>query len=216
MFNRSKNTLLLVTLTLAISMSLFIGCGDREAKNPSSEEFLKKDALAALKSTYAEDYTRITIIRGALNKFIVNTQKPQFLGIATGAMESAVFPEDYELKRLSQLENITAEMRKEIIRQPMLMITVKKREVFNHIYQSVFKPLSEQTDKGQQAGPQETAVLTELINLLDDLTQNYSVLADQNVDFHSSEAQQAFYSVQQTFREMQKLQLFKQANPKKS
>lgn len=206
----------LMMIFFLLSMPLFSGCGGSDAESKDFGELLEKDGIAALKGAYAEEYARLTIIRGALNKFIVNPQNTHYLGIATGALEAAVFPEEYELKRFNQLENLSADMRKEIISQPLLSITLKKREVLNHIYRSVFKPLLVQLDDGKPVGSRETGVLNELVILLDSLTRDYSVLADKSISFQSAEARQAFYSVQNNLREMQKLQLVEQKFKQKS
>ncbi len=208
---RIKNAVLFFVSMLLIIMPLITGCGSGGAGKQNYEDSLKNDAVAGLKGTYAEDFSQLTIIRGALYKFIVNPQNPQHLGTAIGALEASVFPEEYELKRFDRLDNMTAEMRKEIISQPLLAITLKKRETLNHIYNAVLRPLSTNIEKGKQVTPQETIVLNNLISLLDVLVQNYSVLSNTGVDFSGGEAQGAFISIQNTFREMQNLNLLKQA-----
>lgn len=209
MYFRYRSFLFFLALILLIIVPQISGCGSREQGNQNYQESLKNDAVAGLKNAYAEDFTRITIIRGALYKFAVNPQNPQLLGTTIGAVEATVFPEEYELKRFEQLDNISAEMRKSIISQPMLGITLKKRETLNHIYNAVLKPLSANFEKRKQITPQETAVINNLINLLDNLAENYTVLSNKTVDLNSSEAQRSFITIQDTFRELQKLELVK-------
>ncbi len=212
MHMRTKAITAFLAVMLITILPLSAGCSDRDTEKLNFAEALKKDAINSLKSAYAEDFTRISIIRGSLYKFVVNPRNPQNLGVAIGAIEATVFPEEYELQRFNQLENISAQMRKDIISQPMLSITLKKREVLNHIYNSVLKPLSLKIENGKNVTPQETEVLSNLINLLDTLAQNYSVLANKDVDFNGSEAQRSFLSIQNSLREMQNLELVKQAN----
>lgn len=212
MYQKKKSVLLgLIVLPIFI-ISMISGCNDDGQGKTGYQEMLKNDALTGLKSAYAEDFTRLTIIRGALYKYVVNPQNPQLLGTAIGAVEATVFPEQYELKRFSQMENISAGLRKEIISQPMLNITTKKRETLNHIYSAVLKPLSLNIENKKQVSSKETAVLNNLITLLDTLAENYSVLANKDVSFDSNEAYRAFIAVQDTFREMQELELVKQSN----
>lgn len=204
-----KNTVLKLTLLAIIIMSI-AGCGNSGSAEQSSLTFLKNDAFTGLKSTYARDYSQFTIIRGALYKFIIDPQNPQHLGVAIGAAESAIFPDEYELNRFDRLENMTAEMRKEIISQPMLAITLKKREVLNHIYSAILKPLAANIENSKQATSQETVVINNLITLLDNLAEDYSVLSKTDSDFYTADAQNAFISIQDTFRQLQNLELDKE------
>lgn len=193
---------------------LISGCGTSDSEKLNYGEMLKNDAKTGLKGKYAEDYTRFTIIRGALYKFSVNPQNKVLLGTVMGATEAAMFPEDYELKRFDRLENLSATMRKEVISQPLLGITLKKREVLNHIYIAVLKPLELNAEKNKQVNTQDATAINNLINLLDTLTENYAILADNSVDLNSGQAQQAFLNIQSVYSEMQKMDLFKTANPK--
>lgn len=199
--------LFFLSIALLILIPQVMGCSSNNSQDYDYEQLLLEDATLNLKSTYAGDFTRITIIRGALYKFLINPDNPQQLGTTIGAVEATVFPEQYELSRFDRLENLPATMRKQIISQPMLGITLKKREALNHIYNAVLKPLSTHIDKGGPIGPQERAVIDSLIILLDTLSENYSYLSDKDTDFNSSEAQRIFISMQHSFRELQKLEL---------
>ncbi len=195
---------------ILIIVPLFSGCSKPESEKQNFEEALKNDAIAGLKGAYAEDFTRISIIKGALYKFVINSSNPQNLGVTIGAVEATVFPEEYELRRFIQLDNISAQMRKEIVSQPMLSITMKKREVLNHIYNAVLKPISFNIESGKALTPQQISVLNNLINMLDNLAQNYAVISNKDVHLNSKEAQRSFLQIQNTFREMQNLELVKQ------
>ncbi len=198
-----------ISLVFVLLIILVSGCSPGDKPVAEDNEFLRNDARKSLQSAYAEDYTRITIIRGALNKYAVNPDNPKHLGTVIGALEAAVFPEEYELKRFTQLENISAEMRKEIISQPMLDITVQTRLVLNHIYSAVLKPLADSVDKGGQVTTGELQVINEVAQQLENLAQNYSVLSSEGIDFNSSEAQRSFISIQNSLNELQKLELVK-------
>lgn len=199
----------LLLTALIVMIPVIGGCGTSDSAKLDYAEMLKNDARAGLKGKYAEDYTRLTIIRGALYKYSVNPQNSGLLGTVMGAMEATMFPEDYELKRFDQMANLSATMRKEIISQPMLAITLKKRDVLNHIYNAVLKPLVSEAENNKQVNPQDVAAVNNLINLLDILAENYAVLANNSVDFNSVQAQQAFLNIQSAFGEMQKLELIK-------
>lgn len=205
----------LCILFISIIFMLFLvsGCSSSDPEKLNYSEMLKNDAKVGLKSKYAEDYTRFTIIRGALYKYSVNPQNIEHLGTVMGATEATMFPEDYELKRFDRLENLSAAMRKEVINQPMLAITLKKRDVLNHIYSAVLKPLEADAKISKQITPQGTTAINNLLNLLDILAENYAILADNSVDLTSGEAQQAFLNIQAVYSEMQKMELFK--DPKK-
>ncbi|MBU7005369.1 hypothetical protein [Phosphitispora fastidiosa] len=206
---KKKSRVIAILFVFALLIILLPGCGTGDKPAADSSGFLKNDARKSLQSAYAEDYTRISIIRGALNKYIVNPDNPKYLGTVMGALEAAVFPEEYELKRFTQLENISAEMRKEIISQPMLDITVQTRIVLNHIYSAVIKPLSDSLDKGNPITTEELQIINAAAQQLDSLAQGYSVLSNDGVDFNSSEAQRSFISLQNSLNELQKLELVK-------
>lgn len=206
--------LYLLLITLILIIPVIGGCGSSDSEKINYSEMLKNDARAGLKGKYAEDYTRLTIIRGALYKYSVNPKNPELLGTVMGATEATMFPEDYELKRFDQMTNLSASIRKELISQPMLAITLKKRDVLNHIYNTVLKPLVAEAGNFKQVNAQDAAAVNNLINLLDSLAENYAVLADNSVDFNSGQAQQAFLNIQSVFGEMQKLELIKSPNQK--
>jgi hypothetical protein len=196
----------MITLFL---IPLISGCNNsKHIETPDT--YLKNDAAAGLKGAYAEQFTRLTIIRGALNKYLVSPGNQQHLGTVIGAVEATVFPEEYELKRFEHLENLPAETRKEIISQPMLNITLKTREVLNHIYTAVLKPLASRVEQGKTPETRESAVLNNLTGYLDNLAQDYHLLSNEETDLNSIEAQHAFISIQNTLRELQKLDLIKQ------
>jgi len=206
--SKNRNKTMIMTLVLAVfTLILISGCGMSDDPREETGEFLKNDALISLKSAYGEEYTRLTIIRGALNKYIVNPANAKHLGTVMGAVEATVFPEEYELKRFTQLENLPAEMRKDIISQPMLDITYRTRGVLNHIYTAVLKPLSEHIDRGGQINTAQLQVITNLMNLLETLARDYSLLANTENDFNSTEMNRAFISIQNNLNEMQKLEL---------
>ncbi|WP_418790006.1 hypothetical protein [Phosphitispora sp. TUW77] len=210
MFNKSNKKVFAILFVVALLIFLLPGCSREDKTVVNAGEFLRNDARKSLQSAYVEEYTRITIIRGALNKYIVNPDNPKYLGVVIGALEATVFPEDYELKRFTQLENISAEMRKEIISQPLLDITIKTRTVLNHIYSAVFKPLSESIDQGgYTATAEELQVITNAARHLDTLAQGYLELSSEGIEFNSSEAQRTFISIQNSLNELQKLELIK-------
>jgi len=190
-------------------IAVLTGCSE-EPKTENPEQYLKNDAVLGLKKAYAEDFTRLTIIRGGLYKFVVNEDNPQHLGTAIGAVEATIFPEEYEFVRFQRLENMSAEMRKQIISQPLLDITLNKREVLNHIYNAVLKPLSAEVTAGNPLSSQSLGSLNSLIQILDDLVSNYAVLSDEKIDFKSNEAQRSFISIQNSLRELQKLELVRE------
>lgn len=210
---RFKAFVLCILFTSLIFIIFFIsGCSSSGSEKLNYGEMLKSDAKIGLKGKYAEDYKRFTIIRGSLYKYSVNPQNIKHLGTVMGATEATMFPEDYELMRFDRLENLSAAMRKEIISQPMLAITLRKRDVLNHIYNAVLKPLELNAEKSKQVNPQDALAINNLINLLDNLTENYAILADNSVDLNSAQAQQTFLNIQAVFGEMQKMELYKAAN----
>jgi hypothetical protein len=186
---------------------ILTGCFNSGQSGNESDRYLKEDAVNGLKATYAEEYTRINIIRGALYKFVISPSNPVNLGVVVGSLEASIFPEEYEYKRLEQLENFSAEIRKEIISQPMLTISAKNREALNHIYNAVIKPLSEKLMTNKPVTVQDKAVLNNAITFLDNLGQGYSALSTKSLDLNSGEAQSYFLSIQGTIREIQKLTL---------
>jgi len=209
---RFKLIILCIVFTLVIFMSIIVsGCSSSGSEKLNYAEMLKNDAMIGLKGKYAEDYTRFTIIRGALYKYSVNPQNIEHLGTVIGATEATIFPEDYELMRFDRLENLSAKIRKEVVSQPMLAITLKKRDILNHIYSAVFKPLESDVKRDKQVNSQGAKAINNLINLLDILTENYAILADKSIDLNSSQAHQAFLNIQAVFVEMQKMELINNA-----
>lgn len=184
-----------------------LGCADSTQDNRNYSQMLKQDAFAGLKSVYQEDFTRLTIIRGALYKFIIDNQNLENLGVVIGAVQATAFPQEYEIKRLQDLTNISADMRKQIISQPMLAITMQNREALNHIYTAVLKPLSEKLHSGSSIKEEDKVVLNDLIKTLDSLTQDYLTISNSDINFNSKEAQDSFMSIRNNFEELQKYEM---------
>ncbi|MFZ5640642.1 MAG: hypothetical protein ACOY4Q_08120 [Bacillota bacterium] len=184
------------------------GCSPGTAgSNLDLRNALISDAKSNLQATIAEDFTHLTIIKGSLGKFLVNKNNPQHLGAAIGATESMVFPEKYEIVRLTKMIDITADMKKDIISQPMLDIIFKNREVMNHIYNSVLQPLAAQTEKGKTAATEQLLVVNQVVRLLEQVAMEYRSLSQPGTDFNGNEAQASFMKLQDLNRELQKQKL---------
>lgn len=175
--------------------------------NIDLRQALIEDARKNLKASISEDFTRLNIIKGSLGKFLVNRNNPQYLGAAIGATEAMIFPEKYEIVRLTKMIDISAEIKKDIIAQPMLDIIHKNREVMNHIYISVLQPLALQTGKGKPASADQLAVIDNVVRLLEQVTMDYRSLSQPGIDFNGDEAQASFMNLQNLNRELQKQKL---------
>lgn len=205
-----KNFLYIFYLIIFLFLFVFpiSGCLNRSANEKiDMQQALIQDAKNNLQANIAEDFARLTIIKGSLGKFLVNENNPQLLGSAIGATESMIFPEKYELVRLTKIINISAEIKKEIISQPMLDIIYKNREVMNHIYNSVLLPLSLQIEKEKTATTDQLIVIDQVIRLLDKITIEYRNLSRSGIDYNGDEAQANFITLQNLNRELQKLKL---------
>lgn len=207
MYRIAVNRLLYILLIFFMLIPL-AGCtpGSNEDKI-NLRQALIEDAKNNLRATIAEDFTHLTIIKGSLGKFQVNKNNPQYIGAAIGATESMIFPEKYEIVRLTKMVDISAEIKKEIISQPMLDILNKNREVMNHIYNSVLKPLAAQVEKGNPLTAEQVFIIDNVIRLLERESFEYNNLSQRGLDFNSEDAQTSFMTVQDLNRELQKQKL---------
>lgn len=203
MVNRFLSIIILLFLIMPLS-----GCLNKTTNEKIDlRQALLQDARNNLQANIAEDFTRLTIIKGSLGKFLVNKDNPQLLGSAIGATESMIFPEKYEIVRLTKMIDISAEIKKEIISQPMLDIIYKNREVMNHIYNSVLQPLAVQIEKGKTTTSDQLLVIEQVVRLLEKVTIEYRNLSLPGIDYNGDDALASFMNLQNLNRELQKLKL---------
>lgn len=210
----SANRILFQALFFLL-LFLIAGCSKDSGTNLDLQKALVHDAKSNLQATIAVDFSHLTIIKGSLGKFAVNKNNPQNLGSAIGATESMIFPEKYEVTRLTKMIDISADMKKDVITQPMLDIINSNREVLNHIYTSVLKPLAVQMENGTPVTADQLYTINELTRLLERMTAEYSNLSRPETDFNSNDALNSFVSLQDVNRALQKLKLpvIKQETP---
>ncbi len=195
-------------ISLLLMMPILSGCTqDSNTNNIDLRQALVQDVKNNLHATIAADFTRLTIIKGSLSKFRVNSNNPQHLGAAIGATESMTFPEKYEIVRLTKMIDISAEIKKDIISQPLLDIINKNRQVMNHIYNAVLKPLAMQTEKGKPVTAGQLLLIDQVTRLLERMAIEYRNLSQSDLDFNSDEAIASFMTLQDINKDLQKLKI---------